>query len=464
MALDTLKTLSSTSPRSKWTLLFIILVGGFLRIYKLDSESLWYDELHSIIPTAPAQSLASIIEYCKTDQPPFFFLYLHYFFKLFGYSEWIGRLASALVGIAAIPVMFALGKEIQNVKTGLFAAGLTSINYFHIYYSQELRFYSMAFLLSALSFFFMVRIINRNRGLDYVLYTFSTSALLYTHYYGVIIFVTQIVILGVVSLLPKKREPSFYYRSLAAGGVAALSFIPWLPTLLQDTKIEQFWIPVPKIIFPARYFFDYTGKDEVSALIFGILILLFIAYFFKPENRKNAAYWMLVVWISVSLALPYFRSIFSTPILHVRYTIVTLPAWILLIAIGFDGIRTKQYKYILALLVVVSSITNLFIPSGHFSRVDKPQLRETSKNLAEHVGRDSIPILSPIPWHFNYYLNGYGLEAKQFSLQGNLEHFWFLQSKTSTEMDEEFQKLIEGYRINQEIVNIDARALLLEKK
>ena len=90
------------------------------------------DELYSIVPAAPENSIRSIVEYSKGDQPPFFFLYIHYAFKFFGYNELVGRMACAFLGILGILAMYLLGKECSNKMTGLFASLLTAINYFHI--------------------------------------------------------------------------------------------------------------------------------------------------------------------------------------------------------------------------------------------------------------------------------------------------------------------------------------------
>src|SRR5688572_14090497 len=111
----------------------ITLIGFVLRIYHLDFQSLWFDELHSIVPTDPANSLSSIIEYCKRDQPPGYFILLHYFLSAFGYNEVVGRSASVLLGVLAIPVMYFFGKEIKGQGVGIAAALLTSLNYMHIY-------------------------------------------------------------------------------------------------------------------------------------------------------------------------------------------------------------------------------------------------------------------------------------------------------------------------------------------
>ena len=59
-----------------YVLVGVVALGTALRLYHVNYQSLWLDEPYSTIPTAPQNSLASIIESAKDDQPPvFFYLY-----------------------------------------------------------------------------------------------------------------------------------------------------------------------------------------------------------------------------------------------------------------------------------------------------------------------------------------------------------------------------------------------------
>ncbi|MCA6416913.1 MAG: glycosyltransferase family 39 protein, partial [Cytophagales bacterium] len=166
------------------------------------------------MPTAPENSLHSVIEYSKADQPPLFFIYIHYIFKIFGYNEIVGRIACAFIGLLSIPIIYFLGKEYHGKLTGIFAALLTGINYFHIYYSQELRFYTMAFFFASLSYLFYIRAFKYVRLIDFIGYSISTVCLLYTHYFGLIIFGTQA--LTFLILLKGKRNSKFVLLSISA--------------------------------------------------------------------------------------------------------------------------------------------------------------------------------------------------------------------------------------------------------
>ena len=169
--------------------LFLILaLSVFLRLYKLDFKSLWIDELYTIVPANPNNDLESIVRYCKSDQPPLFFFLLHYWFKIFPYSPFFGRLLSVVIGVLGVAAMYFLGAEIKNRETGLYASALSAINYFHIYYSQECRFYSLLFLLTVVSFIFFLRSLKYKTKKNYLLYVLSTIGLLYTQYFGIIVF------------------------------------------------------------------------------------------------------------------------------------------------------------------------------------------------------------------------------------------------------------------------------------
>lgn len=207
----------------------IILFAAVIRIYHLDYQSLWLDELYSIIPADPQKLLSSIIETSKHDQPPFFYLYLHYVFTLFGYNEYVGRLACTFVGMLGIVAIYFLGNECHGKSVGLFASFLTAVSFFHVYYSQELRFYTMTFLLSALSYLFFIRAFKNDRIPDFIFYSVSTVLLLYTHFYGIIIFVSQAIIFLI--LLRYRRDSRFIVYSVLSGIVIALAFIPWLSVI-----------------------------------------------------------------------------------------------------------------------------------------------------------------------------------------------------------------------------------------
>src|SRR5207237_10048583 len=79
-----------------------------------------------------------------------YYAILHLWMRL-GDSEFVVRALSALMGIATIPTLYALGTRLFGRRTGLIASTLLALNAFHIQWSQEARAYSLTVLLVSLS-------------------------------------------------------------------------------------------------------------------------------------------------------------------------------------------------------------------------------------------------------------------------------------------------------------------------
>lgn len=444
----------------------ITLLGIVLRLYHLNYQSLWYDELHSIIPTNPNHSLSSVIEYSKSDQPPAFFVYLYFFFKLFGYNEVTGRFASAIIGIAGIPVMFLFGKEINGERVGLAAALLASLNYMHIYYSQELRFYSMAFLFSALSFLFLIRAYKRGKVIDFLFYIVFTTALLYTHYYGLVIYCAQVVIFSV--LLRCRRNKNFILRAFCSGVLILILFMPWMPVILSDLEITSFWLQRPAATFIADYFYYYFGKDVLVTTAFVVLTLLFFKDLLDNESGKERRiiYLVLLIWLLVSYLIPYVKSIIGPPMLHVRYTIVTLPVWFLIFSLGWSRIKSIRWQYAVITLIGLSMLLNLLFVRRHYIRIDKQQFREVSQFI-KRMNASGIPVYSQYPWHFNFYFRNHPIEIVNLNSSDlpKTDVFWLLHAEffSDDERNQVLSILTKDFEIVEAYPFHKTEALLLKR-
>ncbi len=173
-------------------LLLIILIGAFLRFYDLGAESLWLDE--AISENFSRGSVAYIISESglQHNSPPLYWLMLHYWMVLLGNSEAALRSLSAILGIGAVLITYLVGKKLFNQKVGLIGSFLSAISYFHIYYSQEARPYSLLLFLSLMSFFFFIKILKEDRKWYYPCYFLANLLLGYTHIYGLFIIASQI--------------------------------------------------------------------------------------------------------------------------------------------------------------------------------------------------------------------------------------------------------------------------------
>ena len=146
------------------TFLILLLVISFVfRIYKLDFQSPWIDELFTMINSSSEKSFIEIYQLLKVDvHPPLYYYIVNVFFHIFGDSSFVARFVSVLFGVGGLLALYYLAKELFNKKTiGIIAVLLLTINHFHIYYSQEARMYTMLFFTSIMSFIFLIKFIKK---------------------------------------------------------------------------------------------------------------------------------------------------------------------------------------------------------------------------------------------------------------------------------------------------------------
>jgi len=159
-------------------LCLVITLGTALRIYDLNAESYWGDEVTMI---EVGQNLEWIFYEVLDGRPPLYVLLAHFWMKIFGTTETATRFLSALAGIAAIAVMYIVGRELFGRKAGLIAALLMAISVFQITWSQTNRYYALFVLMTLFSYLFYIRFLKSRSISDLLLYSVTTVLLYYTH-------------------------------------------------------------------------------------------------------------------------------------------------------------------------------------------------------------------------------------------------------------------------------------------
>ena len=215
--------------RDNIALVSIIAIAACLRIYKIDYQSLWVDEIHTLNETNPEFSFSEMYSALLRAEPhpQLYFVLVHFAFKIFGYSSLVLRLFSAVVGVAGVISMYFLGREIFNRKTGLYAAILIAFNYFHLFYSQEARMYALFFLCTTLSFYFFIRFLKRPTTKSCLIYTFFALTMAYSHFFGLFSLASQYLILLFFIIKPiTSTGLRLFYLSLMSGIITFICYLP----------------------------------------------------------------------------------------------------------------------------------------------------------------------------------------------------------------------------------------------
>ena len=176
--------------------------------------------------------------------PPLYYALVWLWTQVFGTGEWGLRSLSALAGVAAVPVIYAIGAALRSPRVGLIAAAFATVSPLLVWYSQEARAYMLLMLLTSLAFLFVVR--------ERVwLWALASAAALATHYFA------AVVIAPMALWMLWRRVP----RARWAIGAVTLAGLALLPLLRhQNEHVTRTWAE------------GLTVKDEVAATSQSFLI------------------------------------------------------------------------------------------------------------------------------------------------------------------------------------------------
>ena len=424
------------------SLSIILIIGISLRFYGLTVQSYWVDELFTLFTANPNATLAEAIHRVFHDlvHPPVYNVLLWVWFELFGFTEYVGRSFSAFTGSLSIIAIYYLGKETFNKNVGIYAALIVSLNYFLIYYSQDVRSYSIFVLWTILSYLFLFKAIRTQSTYNIVLYILFTLLLIYTHYFAFFLVGSQFFVFLYYIAISTTNRKKLIYTAVAPMIVIALSIAPLLYNILSsDATIaaeRMAWCKEPTPYFFLSYIKEYFSYQSV---LFGILLLILAVKIYQKKIKNSHIIYALIIWIVISFLLPYIKSMISYPILTDRYTIYVLPAMILLISVAIDSIENKKLKYIILAFIIFFSVFRLY----RYDYYSKP-VKEEWRKVTNYVIADSenFPIYTPYYYqghteHFNTYFEILKSKKRALSLaqltkeldSGNApSHFWIIEA------------------------------------
>lgn len=210
-----------------------------------------------------------------TDHPGLPFLAFKAWSLLFA-SEWGLRLLPVAMGVATVGVLMRVAYRIDPraaIPTGLLAA-VTPVP---VHYSQELRGYSLLFLLAAATFWAAQRVAERPASWRRAGVLALVAALAaHTHAVGLFVFPMGVAFLAVVG--PRQREmPGKSWLSqlggmapfLRAGGVWLVLVSPmiWFNLHWSDVHRGGWWVHPVSLFALQKYAEEYAGFSVIDAWV-----------------------------------------------------------------------------------------------------------------------------------------------------------------------------------------------------
>ncbi len=429
-------------------LVVLVLIGSILRFYKLDFQSPWIDEIFTLYNSSSEKSFSEIYVFLKENDPhpPLYYYIIHFFYLIFENTSLVARTISALFGVAGLFSIYYLTKELLNKKAGLIAVALLSINYFHIYYSQEARMYSMLFFTTTLSFLYLIKFIKKPTLKTALIHSVFAAIMIYTHFFALFTLFSQYLILLYFVIKPyNETQKKFLIFSILSGIVTLILYIPALFIFLQTSKRTSIWIPIPEKDVYTVMFKEFFGFSEIVIFIALLAISFFFIKLFQrkeiekfkinPDKEKQVfVFFVLIIWILITLLIPLLISFINLPMIVSRYFINVLPALLILVAVGIYYIKNDFIKMAIISLFMLFSISDIIIVKKYYKTVNRTQFREVCDYIKSKKTNDNI--VSSLSYYINFFIKDNSDKLKESTLDtyfdeilknsNKLESFWYV--------------------------------------
>lgn len=193
------------TDRSLYVITFITLIGAILRIYHIGFKPLWLDEA-VLYWISNSDSLKDVITQnaLRNSTPPLFPILIRYI-SILGDTEKMLRLIPMIAGTASIPAIYYLFREFINKYPAFVLTLMVAVAPTQIKFSQELREYSLTFLLSTLILLFFSRYLNKQDTKDLIILSIFMCFGIFTQY-GISLLIICLNLIYLFTLIANKEN------------------------------------------------------------------------------------------------------------------------------------------------------------------------------------------------------------------------------------------------------------------
>jgi len=383
----------------------IIVLGLVIRLVRLGAQSLWLDEMTSIL--VAQISLSDILSGSAFDNhtPPLYYAILHLWFRIFPTTEIGLRLPSALIDLLNMLLLSRLAGRWLPRPNAVLLVTAYALSPFMIYYSQEGRMYTLAVFFGLSSALALEKLAHAEERL--IVWTVFSGILLasglYTHYY----FIFFGAALLALELYIVRRSMKHIVALCCSGTIAAFLFSLWLPVMIRianagGQSFRQFRFTVLPYtffrflvgygIFPINMSTKAHFTEEVIAhtphlaLVFSMLLLL-CCYAIARSRGHSQALVLSAAWlVSMPILIAVVISL-KIPMLSERYFALLFP-FFLLLTVGSLDLRLVWHRATACALLALFVFCDLaYFLNPHFG---KAQWRDAAEYVSNITDNDII--------------------------------------------------------------------------
>lgn len=419
--------------RSRVIPLLATICAFAVRSYRLGTESLWYDE--TISAMLANKAIAALIAHTAGDiHPPGYYILLHFWVQVVdpGHSrglEFLLSWPSLFFGVLIVTLLHALAKRLHNRKVGILAMVMAAVNPYHIWYSQEVRMYTLGAFLGLLCLWTALNVFERlsavteiddrepltrlrqPRSLFLTLcgYVIAATAGLYTLYYFALVLISINAII-LTKWMPAVVRVSGQGPQISATRRAAWSVIAhWFAAqaailMLWSSWLPIFWRQITQPPVPAWRTewtlaqFGHNLAETFSALavgqslvgpwlyasaMLGVSLFALYRFGFVRHGGERAT---LFMYVFLPVTLIYLVTLLILPIYHVRYLFIYAPPALIMMSSAITGLaHHSNYLLRSSLLLSVGLLLAIFYGYGIFRYWTAPEYRADDHRAATNL-------------------------------------------------------------------------------
>ncbi len=382
-----------------------ILAAGFgLRVFHLDAQSIWADEIYTVLYTT--FTLPDVIRnniVLGDPQPPLYYLIVNAWVLLTSDGEFALRFPAAAAGAGSVAAIFALGRLLAGLRVAVIAALILVVNPYHLWFAQETRSYTLTVFLVLAALWLFARMLRPEpRWWHFVAYLLVATAGMASHYYAFLLLGFTNVFFMVWLVRHKAPWRRWYVTQLGF----IVPYLPWLPLAWErwlgyqgENQFQLDWNFASQYLreYSAGWFIDQGIGAGVTVAMLALAVAGVVLLFRRrgASGRYEAAPWFLGAFLLLPVLLTAAALVLTgRNLVESRYLIVITPAYYLLAAAGLSFLwgRSRLAGAVSLAAVSVAGVAGIwpYFASEHFAKADN---RAAADYIQSHEVAGEVLIL-----------------------------------------------------------------------
>ncbi len=381
-------------------MLVIVLLAFALRVYHLDAQSLWRDEVDAIrYSNGSLGYLLSVLPQ-EGHNGPLYFAVLQLWRALTGDSEFTLRYFSTIGGVLMVALTYQAARQFRLARAvGVIAALLAATSPYLIWYSQEAKMYTWLATLVLLAVYAFQRAFTQSTdehrwtqikiienlcpsvsicghffsAFWWVIFVAATSLSFYTH----ILAPLMLPVYALWALVQRPQFKAHWKGWLISMALLTLPYLPLLrwqaPLLMAGNYTGHPFYPLPEQTRLLAHFYSagILNSRYSLYLMTGFTFLLLLGLFLPPPNTSARSRLQLAIWLFLPPIAVYLISL-RVRVFEDRYLIYIVPAFYMLAALGAAVIftRWRAAGYVVLSLLMVFNLWGIYQQATNSIKAD----------------------------------------------------------------------------------------------